>query len=162
MYRGIIAAALTVTDTTIETLRVTAVLSEMNTVLEWVRQTVATLLGGTAITTTTVSVTVSTPRRILSQIALAFIATKACGNDPAIEPSGRDLAFVSSAPVDCYRQCCVSPSITVSCRRRRANRSATLSSSAAGAAGNFLPNQSFLLIDEGPMSRVRRSRSIIW
>lgn len=87
MYRGIIAAALTVTDTTIETLRVTAVLSEMNIALEWVRQTVATLLGGTAITTTTVSVTVSTPRRTPSQIALAFIATKTCGNDLAIEPS---------------------------------------------------------------------------
>lgn len=88
MYRGIIGAALTVTDTTTETLRVTAVRSEMNIALAWVRRIAVTLRGGTAITTTTVSVTVSTPRRSPSRIALAFIATKACGNDLAIEPLG--------------------------------------------------------------------------
>ena len=86
MYRGIIGAALTVTDTTTETLRVTAVRSEMNIALAWVRRIAVTLRGGTAITTTTVSVTVSTLRRSPSQIALAFTATKAWGNDLAIEP----------------------------------------------------------------------------
>ena len=93
MYRGIIGAALTVTDTITETLRVTAVHSEMNIALEWVRRIAVTLRGGTAITTTTVSVTVSTPRRSPSQIALALIATKAWGNNLGIEPSGVILAF---------------------------------------------------------------------